>query len=103
MGADFMDRLEQLRLWYGRSMIVGSGFRCVEYNNVIGGKSGGAHIVGKAVDVLIHSRNAWELVRLALQLGFPGIGIHQKGDWNSRYIHLDWLQTDTLRPRIWSY
>jgi len=98
-----MDRLSQLRLWYAKPIFVSSGFRCIEHNNAIGGTSGSAHTLGKAADITIHSKDAYALVRLALQLGFPGVGVQQRGDWEKRFIHLDWLHSDTLRPRIWSY
>ena len=50
-------------------------------------------------------RFMFRLVRLALLLGFTGIGIRQRGDNGRRYVHIDDLDQapGIPRPLIWSY
>jgi hypothetical protein len=64
----------------------------------------GPHTTGKAADILVYGEDALLLLKLALARGFTGIGISQKGDIHSRFIHLDILaQPDYPRPFLWSY
>jgi len=64
---------------------------------------GGAHVSGKACDILIDRKDAFELLSLAFLIGFTGIGVNQKG--GSRFLHLDTIENSPSRPRptIWSY
>jgi hypothetical protein len=55
------------------------------------------HSRGIAVDIAIQGPEAVRLLDLALELGFTGIGVQQKGD--GRFLHLDTRDT----PAIWSY
>jgi hypothetical protein len=48
--------------------------------------------------VAVEGADAHRLLSLALQLGFKGIGVQQKGQ--GRFLHLD-LVTDY--GRLWSY
>lgn len=101
---EFLDRLEKLREAYGKPLKVSSGYRCSQHNNAVS-KTGltGPHTTGRAVDLLAFGKDAIELVRLATSLGFTGIGISQKGDKASRFVHLDDIQDRSIRPTIWSY
>jgi len=53
------------------------------------------------VDILIQGLDAFRLVKIALALGFTGLGVKQKS--TGRFLHLDDLQQPHPRPRIWSY
>ncbi len=100
----FMDRLQALRVAYGRPMVITSGYRSPDYNvRVSSTGPGGPHTTGRAVDVAVRGADALELLQLALSHGFTGIGVQQKGQ--DRFIHLDDLdaRTDRPRPWIWSY
>jgi hypothetical protein len=46
-----------------------------------------------------------DLIELAIKESITGIGVHQKGPREHRYIHLDDLPNspDSPRPWIWSY
>ena len=103
MDAAFMARLEQLRRAFGKPMRLSSAYRCPDYNARIShtGKTG-PHTTGRAVDVLVSGEDAYRLVQLALEHGFTGIGISQKGPHEKRFIHLDDLD-GTTRPWVWSY
>lgn len=101
MSPDFMDLLDNLREAYGRKMIITSGYRSPEYNNLVGTTGfDGPHTQGIAVDVSVLGRDAYDLIKAALNLGFMGIGISQNG--KSRFVHLDIMENE-FRPRVWSY
>jgi zinc D-Ala-D-Ala carboxypeptidase len=103
MKPEFMDLLQTLRTRYGKSMRITSGYRHkshpVERNKTISG----AHQTGLACDIAVERGDAFELLKLALELGFTGIGIQQKG--SGRFIHLDIIKSnrDQPRPLVWSY
>jgi len=104
MSPAFLLQLDQLREAFGAPLIVSSGFRCPSYNAKVS-ETGmtGPHTTGKAVDFSIDRAAAYRLMRLALDMGFTGIGVQQKGA--ARFLHLDTL-TDAPgqpRPTVWSY
>lgn len=45
--------LEPLRQWYGKTIIIGSGFRCPALNKAVGGVSNSQHMKGEAADLHI--------------------------------------------------
>ena len=97
----FVDMLDELRHLYGKPIIITSGYRCPEYNNQISSTGpNGPHTTGQAADISVARKDAYELLKLAFELKFTGIGIHQKG--NGRFIHLDTL-SEGVRPTVWSY
>ncbi|MEL8055023.1 MAG: D-Ala-D-Ala carboxypeptidase family metallohydrolase [Pseudomonadota bacterium] len=101
---EYMERLQGLRTRLKRAMPVNSGFRSVQHNQLIGG--GLAHPTGRADDIGIFGNDALELVIMAREEGFTGIGVKQHGGIESRFIHLDDLQNDETRgprPWLWSY
>lgn len=105
MQPDFVYRLQELRDKYGKPLRITSGYRCPEYNAQISstGKDG-PHTTGRAVDIAISRGEAYSLLRLAITMGFTGIGFAQKG--SGRFLHLDDLlrhETAGPRPTIWSY
>lgn len=101
MTKEFLVKLEQLREEFGEPMILSSAYRCDAQNAKFSG--GPAHPSGQAVDVLIHGASAWRLLRLALPLGFTGIGLNQKGPKEKRFIHLDTFADSKTRPTVWTY
>lgn len=106
MDAQFLGKMEALRYFFGKPLQIVSGFRCPMYNaqSSITGLSG-PHITGQAVDILIFGAEAHHLITLAVQLGFSGIGLNQKGPHHSRHLHLDTIENSPGRPRptIWTY
>ena len=105
MDQDFINKLNKLRDSYGKPMTISSGFRD-ETHPVEAMKKdpkGGAHVSGKACDILVDRKDAFKLLSLAFLSGFTGIGVNQKG--GSRFLHLDTIENSASRPRptIWSY
>lgn len=107
MDPAFMDRLVSLRRDFGYSMIITSAYRCPLHPVEKKKARPGTHTMGRAVDVLVFGRLAYELVRKAFVHGFTGIGEKQHGPATKRFIHLDDLQPNEVghieRPNKWGY
>ncbi len=106
MDRQFMARLIGLRQAFGRALPASSAFRCPTHNaNVSATGRAGPHTTGRAVDIRIHGAGAFKLVELAYRFGMTGIGVGQKGPFDSRIIHLDDLEASPAGPRpwIWTY
>lgn len=97
---EFMARLQHLRGIYGKSMTISSGYRCPQHPIEAKKDAPGPHSTGLACDVAVQGAEAHKVLTLALELGFTGIGVQQKG--TGRFIHLD-MVTGTNRPTVWSY
>ncbi len=50
---DHIQRLEKIRVWYNRVMIVNSGYRTISYNKAIGGAPKSKHLTGIAADIAL--------------------------------------------------
>jgi uncharacterized protein YcbK (DUF882 family) len=104
MSPAFMDRLQRVRSVMGEALVVSSGYRCPEYNARISSTGrNGPHTLGKAADIAVQGDKAHRLLKHAMQHGFTGIGVQQKGD--GRFLHLDTLggEYNGPRPWVWSY
>jgi zinc D-Ala-D-Ala carboxypeptidase len=106
MQAEFMERLEGLRAAFGRPLVLSSAYRCGVYNTRVSSTGlQGPHTTGRACDIRISGPAAYELLALAVDLGFTGIGVQQKGPHGGRFLHLDDLAVSgqAPRPAVWSY
>ena len=105
MDEQFMLTLEALRQEFNEPMIISSAYRDLSYNQVIGGAKNSPHLYGKAVDVVISGKKAYRLIKLAIQYGFTGIGVSQRGQHEKRFIHIDTMENSETHPRpwVWSY
>lgn len=101
MAWSFVKRLDHLREYLKKPMVITSGYRCPWHNAAVSDSGvDGPHTTGHAVDVKISGEDAHRLVWAAMTMGFTGIGVQQKGVWADRFIHLD----DLPGPlRLWSY
>lgn len=100
----FLARMETLRAAFGKPIFINSGYRCPSYNRRISPTGiDGPHTTGQAADIDVNRGDAFRLLQLAMNHGFTGIGVQQKG--GRRYLHLDTLTDAPGRPRptIWSY
>lgn len=96
----FMDKVERLRVAYGKALTVTSAARCPEHNAKVSGTGRtGPHTTGRAIDFAVDRADAYRLAKLAFEQGFTGIGFQQKGA--GRFLHVDDLTEG--RPTIWSY
>jgi uncharacterized protein YcbK (DUF882 family) len=103
MDDDFMHKLDIIREEVGVPFIITSGYRDKTHPIEAKKKTPGAHASGKAVDILIRGKDALKLIEVALKHGITGLGVKQHGE--SRFIHLDDLESQPNRPRptVWSY
>jgi zinc D-Ala-D-Ala carboxypeptidase len=97
---ELLDRLQALRNRYGRPMRITSGYRCSKHPIEAKKPSPGPHSSGLACDVGVEGADAHRLLGLALDAGFKGIGVQQKG--TGRFLHLDLVEGPN-RPTVWSY
>lgn len=100
----FLSEIDELRSQYGKPLTVSSGYRCPTHNAQVSETGAtGPHTTGRAVDFLIDRTNAYGLLKIALNMGFTGIGINQKG--GARFLHIDNLPNapNQPRPTVWSY
>lgn len=101
---DFMDKVQQLRERFGKSLTVTSAARCPDHNARVSGTGRtGPHTTGRAIDFAILGADALTVLKIALDMGFTGIGVNQKG--GGRFIHIDDLPNGPgcPRPFVWSY
>lgn len=101
---DFVDMLDLLRDDCGFPFPITSGYRCPVHNaRVSSTGAAGPHTTGRAADIAVSRERAYKVLQLALQMGFTGIGVQQRG--GGRFIHLDTLENGPGRPRpvVWSY
>ena len=95
--------LELIRAECDFPFIVTSAYRCTQHPVEAKKDNVGAHTTGKAVDIAVNGEKAYKLIQVALKHEIEGIGVSQKGDMNSRFIHLDTAGVTRSRPRVWSY
>ena len=100
MHPEFMERLQKLRTLYDKPMRISSGYRDPTHPIEARKAQPGFHTTGRAADIAIRGADALKLLTIALQVGFTGVGVQQKG--GSRFLHLDDIKS-SLRPNIWSY
>lgn len=100
-----IERLERVRVRCDFSFKITSADRCPDHNDAVSGTGrDGPHTRG-AFDIAVLGHQALTLIRIALEEGFTGIGVSQKGEQGKRFIHLDDLPNAPGQPRpwIWSY
>jgi len=56
-----MDILNNVRIHFGKPVIITSGHRCETHNRKIGGVSNSQHILGKAADIMVRGVSAEEV------------------------------------------
>lgn len=101
MNTEFLEKLDELRHRYGKPLVVSSGYRCPKHNKKVSDTgANGPHTTGKAADLAVNREEAYNVLKIAFELGFTGIGVAQKG--TGRFIHLDTI-TGAGRPTVWSY
>ena len=94
---EFQTKIDQLRALLGKPIKITSGVRCDTHNFAVGGVPKSQHVLGIAADISTvnySSVDKYKLVKLAIGLGFTGIGIAKS------FIHLD-IRPDT--QAIWCY
>lgn len=94
MSKEFLGRLQQLREYYGKPMIITSGYRCEAYNTAVKGAKASWHVKGRAVDIQCGwGTERYRLLDLAFMLKFGGVGVAKT------FLHLD----DREQAVTWGY
>jgi len=96
---ELMDKVQDLRTHLGFPFKVTSAYRCPDHPIEAKKDKHGQHTVA-AIDIAVYHEQAHKLLTAAMEMGFTGIGINQKGSYNQRFIHLD-MRDST--PTVWSY
>jgi uncharacterized protein YcbK (DUF882 family) len=94
---ELMDNIQKLRNKCG-PLTISSAYRHPTHPIEAAKDSPGMHSLA-AVDIKCSGLSAMTVLEAAVRLEFSGIGIQQKGDYNSRFIHLDLRAS----PTLWSY
>jgi zinc D-Ala-D-Ala carboxypeptidase len=98
---ELVAKIQQLRTKYGKPMRITSGYRCPRHPVEARKSAPGAHALGLAADIGVEGAEAYKVLQIALELGFTGIGVQQKG--SGRFIHLDIRDGQLPTPSLWSY
>lgn len=100
-----IDRLQRVRDRMGTPLRVNSADRCPDHNDAVSATGRDGPHTKAAFDIGISGAAAYKLVGIAMQEGFTGIGVQQKGPHDKRFIHLDDLPNEDGQPRptFWSY
>lgn len=97
MSESFMDRLDTARGTAGVPFHINSGYRCLDHNKEVGGKSTSSHLKGLAADInVISSLARFNILRGLILAGFKRIGI------GSSFIHVD-EDTEKAQEVTWLY
>ena len=99
---DLMNRLQALRELCGFALIVTSAYRAPTHTAERDKSTPGTHAQGLAVDIQVSGEDAYIVLVEALQMEFTGIGVQQKGEHRTRFLHLD-ISTAGARPTLFSY
>lgn len=70
MNMEFLLKLDELRGYMDRPLVVTSAFRCVKHNKAVGGVNNSYHKKGRAVDVSLHG---WTIKEYHKLIYFAGV------------------------------
>ena len=96
---ELMDAVQEMREELGFPFPVTSAYRCPDHPIEAKKDKFGYHRTA-AIDINVYGHKAVSLIELALEKGFTGIGVNQKGPYKQRFIHLDMREGPRV---IWSY
>ncbi len=100
-----MKTLQSIRRTYGKPIVISSAYRDVSHPDERNKSKPGEHTMGMAVDIKIHGEYALLLLDIALGEGIKRIGLSQKGEMVSRFIHIGIGDeaVDRFPVGIWTY
>lgn len=80
--------LEPLRLWYGKPIVISSGYRCQALNKVVHGVTHSLHCSGEAADIVFPNvQDGWRLYSY-LRDHLPHDELLWEHQGNKRWIHV---------------
>lgn len=96
MSDDIVYKLDRARDLYGNPIVITSGFRTEDQNDIAGGVKGSAHLTGQAADIsapdesFLREKLIWALGAA----GFRRLGLYEK------HFHVDVDHTKPF-PAVW--
>lgn len=101
----FMQRLQRCREDCDFPFFINSGYRDPTHPIEQRKNEPGEHTYGLACDIAIYGAKARILIALAIEAGFPRIGIKQHGTVSSRFVHLGLAKVEDgfVSPTVWTY
>ena len=83
--AGFAERIREI---VGKPIIINSGYRCVQLNNVLKGSLTSQHLLAEAIDIKVNGKEASELFQIlvASDLKYDQIILEKVG--NARWVHI---------------
>jgi len=82
---DLPARLEKLREYVGKPVVITSGYRTPEYNKRVGGAKQSQHMSGRAADILVPGMTAEQVEPHAKRAGFT----YTQRYPNKPHLHVD--------------
>jgi len=73
-----LGKLVELRKILERPVYITSGYRCLRYNQKIGGVVNSYHRIGLAADIKVKDINLITLLEVCENIDFAGIGFYEK-------------------------
>lgn len=71
-----IEKLQSLRDYLREPITIVSAYRSPAYNKKINGSPKSQHMYGRAVDIKVSGIDTGEVAKVAMKLGFRGIGIY---------------------------
>lgn len=81
---ELSNKLQILRDYVKKPIIITSPYRCPTHNSKVGGARQSRHMDGNAADFIIENMDVWEIGKICESIGFNGIGVYDDG-----YVHVD--------------
>ncbi len=76
-------RLQKLRDYFKRPILITSGYRTRSYNASVGGAKDSQHMYGRAADIKVIGVESDKVAAAAVNAGFRGVGVYGK------FVHVD--------------
>lgn len=81
--SELITLLQKIRNYFGKPVIINSGYRCAIHNKRVGGASSSRHTKGQAADIRIKGVSAIEIATYCESIGIKGIGLYDN------FVHID--------------
>lgn len=93
---ELVEILQKIRDHFGAKVFV-TGYRCPEHNaEVANAATKSKHMLGMAADIDVEGVAPAEVAKYAESIGVPGIGLYEKKDCGSDFVHIDTRTTKSF-------
>lgn len=82
-----VERLQQLREYFGSPVNINSGYRCEAHNAEVGGSKTSHHMKGMAADIRVEGVKPAEVAKYAESIGIQRIGLYE-GNKEGNFVHI---------------